>query len=407
MIQWIGNLKLGFCQAAMITLLLGCSNVVKMSGTQESQNFTFKSFQDATAARTFTENLALTQSIQGELKEPVKVVSRLDKNRIVFASQSGKSIIYDTAAGSFKVVSASLPVTSKDGWTIAIGQNEYWAIGGGKLFYKGSSDSDSAKIEDNLENILDAADAPLRPIAVSTTDLIGLSGNRLVWLTAVPQLRRQMFLPLNASSLANYSPEKVSGAGVIQGRGIWLQVADYLIYILKDSSGRYYPEKSRLPEFRSGSGKISVSRMAGTFVSDEKSVISPEGEFALLGGNSVFMSGSSASKPVSEKESDKNPVTNNSDPVVSPQKDPVTVVSLEELRKQYNDKYKAIFDASCVGCHSNSNRASKFNTFESVKLYADQASGRVKSGNMPQGGTLSLEVKNDVALFLENLAKLP
>lgn len=404
MIQWIANLKLGFCQAAISTLLLGCSNAVKMSGTQESQNFTFKSFQDATAARTFTENLALTQSIQAELKEPMKVVSRLDKNRIVFASQSGKSIIYDTVASSLKVVSASPPETAKDGWTIAIGQNEYWAIGGGKLFYKGGSASDSAKIEDNLENILDAADARLRPIAVSTTDLIGLSDNRLVWLTAVPQLRRQMFLPLNASSLANYSPEKVSGAGVIQGRGVWLQVADYLIYILKDSSGRYYPEKSRLPEFRSGSGKISVSKMAGTFVSDEKSVISPEGEFALLGGNSIFISGSPASQPVSEKDPGKIPVTNNSVPVVSPQKDPVTVVSLDELRKQYGDKYKTIFDASCVACHSS--RASRFNTFESVKLYADEASGRVKSGNMPQGGNLGTN-KNDVTLFLENLAKLP
>ncbi len=404
MIRMVANLKMGFCLGAMTTLLLGCSNVVKVSGAQEVKNFTFKSFQDAAAAGTFTQNLALTQSIQDELKEPLKLVSHLDKNRIVFASQSGKSIIYDTVAGSLKVVSASLPVTSKDGWTVAIGENEFWGIGGGKLFYRGSAASDSAKMEDNLENILDAADAPLKPIAVSTTDLIGLSGNRLVWLTTVPQLRRELFLQLDTSSLANYSPENVSGAGVIQGRGVWLQVADYLIYILKDSAGRYYPEKSRLPEFKSGSGKISVSRMSGTFSSDDRAVISPQGVLALMSGNSVFMSGSSASKPVSEKESDKNPEKDIQDPVVSLPKDPVVVVSLEELRKQYNDKYKAIFDASCVACHSP--RASKLNTFESVKLYADDASGRVKSGNMPRGGSLGAN-KNDVTLFLENLAKLP
>jgi|GEM_PF-3109482 len=404
MIRMVANLKMGFCLGAMTTLLLGCSNVVKVSGAQGVKNFTFKSFQDAAAAGTFTNNLALTQAIQDEFKEPLKLVSHLDKNRIVFASQSGKSIIYDTVAGSLKVVSASLPVTSKDGWTVAIGENEFWGIGGGKLFYRGSAASDSAKMEDNLENILDAADAPLKPIAVSTTDLIGLSGNRLVWLTTVPQLRRELFLQLDTSSLANYSPENVSGAGVIQGRGVWLQVADYLIYILKDSAGRYYPEKSRLPEFKSGSGKISVSRMSGTFSSDDRAVISPQGVLALMSGNSVFMSGSSASKPVSEKESDKNPEKDIQDPVVSLPKDPVVVVSLEELRKQYNDKYKAIFDASCVACHSP--RASKLNTFESVKLYADQAGGLVKSGSMPRGGSLGAN-KNDVTLFLENLAKLP
>ncbi len=404
MIRMVANLKMGFCLGAMTTLLLGCSNVVKVSGAQEVKNFTFKSFQDAAAAGTFTENLALTESIQDELKEPLKLVSHLDKNRIVFASQSGKSIIYDTVGGSLKVVSASLQVTSKEGWTVAIGENEFWGMAGGRLFYKGSSSSDSAKMEDNLENILDAADAPLKPIAVSTTDLIGLSGNRLVWLTNVPQLRRELFLQLDTSSLANYAPEKVSGAGVIQGRGVWLQVADYLIYILKDSAGRYYPEKSRLPEFKSGSGKISVSRMSGTFSSDDRAVISPQGVLALMSGNSVFMSGSSASKPVIEKESDKNPETNNQDPVVSPQKDPVAVVSLDELRKQYNDKYKAIFDASCVACHRP--RASKLNSFESVKLYADQAGSLVKSGSMPRGGSLGAN-KNDLTLFLENLAKLP
>lgn len=404
MIRMVANLKLGFCLGAMTTLLLGCSNVVKMSGAQEVKNFTFKSFQDAAAAGTFTQNPALTESIQDELKEPLKLVSHLDKNRIVFASQSGKSIIFDTVEASSKVVSASLPVTSKEGWTIAIGENEFWGMAGGRLFYKGSSSSDSATIDDSIESILDRADAPLKPISVSTTDFIGLSGNRLVWLTTVPQLRRELSLQLDSSSLANYSPENVSGAGVIQGRGVWLQVADYLIYILKDSSGRYYPEKSRLPEFKSGSGKISVSRMSGTLSSDEKAVISPQGGLALMSGNSVFMSGSSASKPVSEKESDKNSQTNNPGPVVSPPKDPVVVVSLEELRKQYNDKYKAIFDASCVSCHSP--RASKLNTFESVKLYADDASGRVKSGSMPRGGSLGAN-KNDVALFLENLAKLP
>ena len=404
MIRMVANLKMGFCLGAMTTLLLGCSNVVKVSGAQEVKNFTFKSFQDAAAAGTFTQNLALTQSIQDELKEPLKLVSHLDKNRIVFASESGKSIIFDTIEASSKVVSASLPVTSKEGWTVAIGENEFWGIGGGKLFYKGSSASDSATIEDNLENILDVADAPLKPIAVSTTDLIGLSGNRLVWLTTVPQLRRELFLQLDASSLANYSPENVSGAGVIQGRGVWLQVADYLIYILKDSSGRYYPEKSRLPEFKSGSGKISVSRLSGAFSSDDRAVISPQSVLALMSGNSVFMSGSSASKPVIEKESDKNPDSNNPGPVVSPPKDPVAVVSLDELRKQYNDKYKAIFDASCVACHSP--RASKLNSFESVKLYADQAGSLVKSGSMPRGGSLGAN-KNDVTLFLENLAKLP
>lgn len=394
--------------AALCATITACSNSIKISQFQNAANGTMKGLQDATAAAAFSPQEELSAVVQEGLEKEFKFLSHLDKDNVIFAGTSGKSVLYNSASGTFKVVKGEPSSLGSGDWSVAIGDNQYWAMQGGKLLYRNTVGSESAEISDTLENIIGLTSSGLKPVAVSATSFIGVTGGSLLWLTTQPQLRRELFLQLEPASLANHSINDISGGGVIADRGLWLQVKDYVIYVIQDSSGRYYTEKGRMPVLKGSSGPLGNPLFSAIFKSNENKVIAPSGNLVVYSGEKVFTSNSKGA--VASQPSDGSGGNSTVGTTPTPSPTPTVAPSpsgptLAELQTQYNNKFKATFDNRCVACHAN--RPSRWNTFDAVKLYASQGDERIRSGDMPRGGTLSQTDKTETADFLKALARLP
>ncbi|MEY4064235.1 MAG: hypothetical protein RIR26_443, partial [Pseudomonadota bacterium] len=355
----------------------------------------------------FSLNEELGTFVRQELGKDMKIMSHLDKDSVVFATLSGKSVVFDLVKRNFSLVKARPSDMGNDDWAVALGENQYWALLGGKLHYRNTVGNESAEISDTLENILGIGAPVLKPVAVSATSFIGVTGSSLLWLSTQPQLRRELFLQLDSASLGNHSVSEITGGGVIANRGLWLQVKDYIIYIIQDSSGRYYTEKGRLPVLKGPQGALVNPMLTAIFTSNENRVIAPQGQWVVSSGERVFTGGPKGSSPTSSVDNGgKNSVETNPSPTPTATASPTpTGPTLAELQTQYTNKFKATFDSSCVQCHSS--RSSRWNSFDAVKLYASQGESRVRSGDMPRGSTLSQTVKTETADFLKALANLP
>jgi hypothetical protein len=387
-----------------LLLAVACSNQVKMASSTQDVSTTFKSLQDSLAKGTFNLKEGPSQEVASQLGGELKLFGHLDKDRVVFANDKGNAAILNLSNDTVTSATASAPAGVKPDWIYAFGQNEYWAVGNGKLYFSSKSDTDEAVIEDSLQNVFDSPDIKLRPIHASDTDLIAVSGDKLVWLATVPNLRRELFLRLDSSSLGNSSPDTIVSAGVIKGRGLWLQAADSLVYILKDREGRYSPERTRLPQIKASSGKLSAERISGLLTAEQDARVVPLNGLVALQANKIYVAGGASSGGGSDKPGTTGPVAQNPSPTPTATATP-TGPSLADLQGQYNNRFKALIDARCVACHSN--RTSRWNTFDNVKLYADQGSSRVDTGDMPRGGTLSATDKRELTDFLKALARLP
>lgn len=390
-----------------------CSNKLDISKGGGNKSYTFKSFNDSVASLSFSSKESISETVKQafEGKSP-DVVSHLSADRILLANLSGKSILVDLANKATAQVSTPFNGNGNSEWRIAFDREFYWSVSGDKLVYKGNGGSgdDISTIENEVSEILEGQSGELRPLAVTASSLIAMSGNKLVVLNAVPQLRRDVFLELDSASLANNPPTSVKSAGFIGERGFWLQVDGYLVYLLKDGSGSVTSQFSRLPEFKSDSGPLTSFKMSGFFQSDQNSVISQVGQLLLSSGDRIFTAGNDQIVAGGPQDDGGNGNSGNDpqdpQPTVTPTPTPTpTVVTLEQLQTQYDTKFKAILDNSCVNCHSG--RQSRWNNFNNVKLYADDGGSRVELGDMPRGSTLSNTDKADLTKFLKDLAKLP
>ena len=387
-----------------LLLATACSNKLSLSSSESAQSFTFKSLGDATAT-SFTSNEEFSAAVKENVNSGEALLSHLDTQVVMFGSLSGKSVLFNTATGAVSNVTAAGPVEAvKKAWTIAIGNGEYWSVGDGKIFYKGTSGSEGAVAQDTLQNVLDDPNGSIRPVSVSKTDLIGLSGNRLVWLKTQPNLGRELYLNLDSSSLANNSPDKISGGGVIKGRGVWLQVADYVVYVLKDSAGQYSPESYRLRNLKAPQGVITPERFSAFFESDEKGVIAPRGTLVAVSGGKVYQRGGSTTVVKKDEPQTQAPPPSQERATSQPST-PTLKYTLDQLQTMYTSKFKSLIDTRCQGCHSA--RASNMKDFASTKTYASQAASYVSSGEMPKGGSLSATEKADFLDFLDVLKKYP
>lgn len=390
-------------------VIAACSNKMTLTSNSSSIDYTFKSFQDAATAGPFFDKAEISAAVKSELKDPLKIVSHLDRERVLFASEKGRSVIFSLRENNFKVVTSQLPVESKQGWTISTGQGHFWGVTEDKLFFKGSEMSDEDVIEDRLENVLDSKSTLLKPISASATDLIALAGKNLIWLSTVPQLKRELYLQLDSASLGNQSLDKITGGGVIAGRGVWLHIGEYMVYILQDSAKRYYPERTRIPTLKVQSGTVVPARISAFLESNLKSVINPVGSMLFMTASNIYITQSpvaatSADKPIEKTEQDEKPKGDqSSSPPLN--EAPAMGPSLADLQALYTSKFKAVLDARCVGCHSG--RPSKWSSFEAAKLFASDGSRRVEGGNMPQGGGMTPQERTELAKFLGDLASLP
>jgi hypothetical protein len=394
--------------------LVACSNKLDISKGSGNKSYTFKSFNDSVASLTFSSKESVSEALKEafEGKSP-DVVSHLTADRVLLANLNGKSVLVDLASKSSAQVSLPFSGNGTSEWRIAFDKEFFWGVSGDKLLYKGNGGvgDDISTIENSMSEILEDQAGGLRPLAATASSLIAMSGNKLVVLNAVPQLRREVFLELDSASLANNSPAAVKSAGFIGERGFWLQVDGYLVYLLKDGSGSVSAQFSRLPEFKSEKGPLSGFRMSGFFQSDENSVISQVGQILLSSGGRIYTAGTEQIVAGGTEGDSGGGGSNSGGDIQDPQPTTPTptptpnVVTLEQLQTQYDSKFKAILDNRCVACHAG--RQSRWNNFNAVKLYADQGSSRVESGDMPRGGTLSNTDKSELTKFLKDLARLP
>lgn len=390
-----------------------CSNRLDISKSGGNKSYTFKAFSDSVATLSFSNKESISEAVKQAFdgKSP-DIVSHLSADKVLLATLTGKSVIIDLSKKESAKIAQTFNGNGTSEWQIAFDKEYYWGVSGEKLVYKGNGGAgdDISTIENELSEILENQSGGLRPLAATASSLVALSNNKLVVLNAVPQLRREAFLELDSASLANSSPSEVKSAGFIGERGYWLQVGEYLVYLLKDGSGSVSAQFSRLPEFKSENGPLTNFRMSGFFQSDQNSVISQVGQLLLSSGDRVFTAGNGqivADAPKDDPGGDSgNTGGDTQDPQPTPTPTPTpNVVTLEQLQTQYDTKFKAILDNRCVACHAG--RQSRWNNFNDVKIYASQGASRVDNGDMPRGGPLSNADKADLTKFLRDLARLP
>jgi hypothetical protein len=180
--------------------------------------------------------------------------------------------------------------------------------------------------------------------------------------------------------------------------------------LLKNGASSLSSQFSRLPELRSDKGVLTNIKMSGFFESDENSTISQTGQLLIYSAGQVFTAGQEQIVAGAPDDGDKREGPDDTDsgddntPTPTPTPTP-NVVTLEQLQTAYNNKFKALIDTRCAGCHAS--RPSKWGSFADVKIFADQGRGRVNDGSMPRGGTLSNTEKTELTQFLDSLAKLP
>lgn len=407
------RLFVSVCFLLSSLLPAACSNKLDISKSGGSKSYTFKAFSDSVASLSFSNKESISEAVKQAFdgKSP-DIVSHLTADKILLATLTGKSVIIDLSKKEAAKISQAFTGNGTSEWQVAFDKEYYWGVSREKLFYKGNGGAgdDISTIENELGEILESKSGGLRPLAATSSSLIALNNNKLVVLTAVPQLRREAFLELDSASLANNSPSEVKSAGFIGERGYWLQVGEYLVYLLKDGSGSVSAQFSRLPEFKSEKGPLTNFRMSGFFQSDKNSVISQVGQLLLSAGDRVFTAGNDqivAGGPADNGAGDSGDTGDDTpDPQSTPTPTPTpNVVTLEQLQTQYNTKFKSILDNRCVNCHAN--RPSRWGSFADVKLFSGQGAGRVDSGSMPLGTALSNTDKSELTKFLDELSRLP
>ena len=136
--------------ATLCLLLAACDNSIKISQIQGASGGTMKGLQDATAAQLFTPNEELSTLVQSDLDKDLKIISHLDKDNVLFAGLSGKSVVLNLGSRTFKEVKGQPSGMASGDWSVALGDNQYWALQGGKLYYRNTVGSESAEISDTM-----------------------------------------------------------------------------------------------------------------------------------------------------------------------------------------------------------------------------------------------------------------
>lgn len=393
----------------LAALIVACSNRVSISGDSNYANAKFKPFLESTGV-SLTLQEELGKRISDDLQSSVQLISYLEDQSVMVAGKDGKSVVINTQDLRAETHTASISDTSeKPVWIYSMGEQQYWGITKDKIYYRARIASEIAKIEENLSSILDEKSTGLRVISVSKTDLVGIFKDRIIWLNAEPQLKREFYLKLDSVSLANFDSSKITGAGVIRGRGVWLVVGDYIVYILRDSGGQFAAESRRFKGFKAGKNIIVPSRISMTLSADADGVIAPVGRVFVMSGNKIYSSDGKVE--VVNNETVPEPTEKEVESAEPDKPDAPATPSAEELTQQYNDKFKALIDARCQSCHASAPRT-PFGNFQQVKTSAGGARSRVDSNSMPppnngRGISLSATEREELTKFLSDMEFLP
>lgn len=394
---------------ALVALVVACSNRVSISGDSSYANAKFKPFLDSTGT-SLTLRQELGKKIADELKSSVQLMSYLDEQSVMVAGKDGKSVVINTKDLQAETQTASISDASeKPVWIYTMGEEQYWGITKDKIYYRARVGSEIAKIEEDLSSVLDEKSTALRVISASKTDLIGIFKDRILWLNAEPQLKREFYLKLDSVSLANFDSSKITGAGVIRGRGVWLVVGDYIVYILRDSGGQFAAENKRFKGFKAGKNIIVHSRISMTLSADADGLIAPVGRILVMSGNKIYSSDGKVE--VVNNETVPEPTEKEVESAEPDKPDAPATPSAEELTQQYNDKFKALIDARCQPCHASAPRT-PFGSFQQVKTSAGGGRSRVESNSMPppnngRGISLSATERDELSKFLSDMEFLP
>jgi hypothetical protein len=394
---------------ALVALIVACSNRVSISGDSSYANAKFKPFLDSTGT-SLTLRQELGKKIADELKSSVQLMSFVDEQSVMVAGKDGKSVVINTQDLQATTQTASISDTSeKPVWMYTMGEEQYWGITKEKIYYRARAGSEIAKIEENITSILDQKSTALTVISVSKTDLVGIFKDRILWLNAEPQLKREFYLKLDSVSLANFDSSKITGAGVIRGRGVWLVVGDYIVYILRDSGGQFAAENKRFKGFKAGKTTIVPSRVSMTLSANADGVISPVGRVFVLSGSKIYSTDEKAE--VADNETSPKPIATEVATETPENAGSPKTPSAEELTQQYNNKFKALIDARCQPCHASAPRT-PFGSFQQVKTSAGGGRSRVESNTMPppnngRGLSLSATERKELNQFLSDMEFLP
>ncbi len=399
----------------LLSLNLGCSNKLSLSGGPASVSKSFDGFVNS-ADQDMTPNLDLYKSASDILKGASgAVVSALDQNSVLIARNDAKSLIVNREDLKLSVYTAAVEdLEGKAEWIYTLGENQYWAVGNGKIYYRAQVGRELSKIEESLEAILDEKAKTFRPIAITKTDLIAQYKKKIFWLSVDPQLKREFYLRLDGLSLGGLEKYKFTSGGVIAGRGVWLLANDYIVYILRDSNGKFSAETKRFKGFTIGKNKVFPKYLSMNLVSDKSNSIVPQGRILMIDGKNVYLSGSS-SAPAKPSEPDQVTEPENKTPVAPEQETPKPppMVSEAELRKLYDSAVKSVVDGKCQPCHSVGNR-SRLGSFEEVKAIAGSARSKVDPQAMlmpPPNNALGLTLidkeRVELTKFFADLERLP
>lgn len=401
--------------ASLLSLNLACSNKLSLSGGPAAVSKSFDGFKNS-ADQNMTSNLDLYKSASDILKDSSgAVVSALDQQSVLIARSDSKSLIVNLQDLKLSIHTANVEdLEGKADWTYALGENQYWAVGNGKIYYRAQVGNELSKIEEALEAILDEKAKTFRPIAMTKTDLIAQYKKKILWLSVDPQLKREFYLHLDGLSLGGLEKYKFTSGGVIAGRGVWLLANDYIVYILRDSNGKFSAETKRFKGFTTGKNKVFPKYLSMNLVSDKSNSIVPQGRILMIDGKSLYLSGSS-SGPAKPSEPDQVTEPENETPVAPEQETPKPppMVSEAELKNIYQTSMKSIIGGKCQPCHSVGNR-SRLGSFEEVKAIAGSSRSKVDPQamlmpppNNALGLTLSDQERDELTKFFADLERLP
>jgi len=401
--------------ASVLSLNMACSNTLSLSGGPASVSKSFDGFITS-SDQNMTPSMDLFKSASDILKgSSGAVVSALDQKTVLIARSDSKSQIVNLEDLTMSSHTANVEeLEGKADWTYALGDNQYWAVGSGKIYYRAQVGNELSKIEESLEAILDEKAKTFRAIAMTKTDLIAQYKQKIVWLSVDPQLKREFYLRLDGLSLGGLEKYKFTSGGVIAGRGVWLLANDYIVYILRDSNGKYSAETKRFKGFTVGQNKKFPKYLSMNLVSDKSNSIVPQGRILMIDGQSVYISGSSSISPLpSAPEKVTEPENTTPVPIEKETAKPPLIVSEAELKKIYQTSMKSVLDAKCQPCHSVGKR-SRLGSFEEVKAIAGSSRSKVDPQAMlmpPPNNALRLTIdakeRVELTKFFADLEKLP
>ena len=236
--------------------------------------------------------------LREDLAEVSKSVFSTDKSASIssaggslflLAGSKGKGVLLDVADGKKNEISVAPPAGQDNPvWIFPSGENGYWALSNGTLFFKGQNGSEISEIEESLNAILEEETGKFRPVYVGKSDLVGIHKKRIFWLSAESQLKREFYLEISAATLGNREIENIKAAGIIKGRGVWLLNDDYLIFIVRASNGNFSVESKRFKGFFRKKKKIVPERLFMRLAPDESGKIKVDGIAFLQNEAGVF-----------------------------------------------------------------------------------------------------------------------